>query len=100
LAWNRAPKRESQKDRSPGYVSTTKARRTRTKHDLHRYELGEDGLITPSEVEELELRLYEPDEHRSLLQEAGFTGVKLPHPFDGAPASESDLEIVVEATRP
>ena len=64
------------------------------------HELGEDGLITGSEVAALELPVLRTGRASKPAQEAGFTRVKLAQPFDGAPSNDADLETVVEATRP
>jgi SAM-dependent methyltransferase len=64
---------------------------------IGKYELIENNTILHTEVEELKVRIYQPDELTLILKEAGFKGVKIVKAFErGSSPDENDESIVYE----
>jgi SAM-dependent methyltransferase len=66
---------------------------------LHRYELLEGGKLVATELEELRVRSYVPEDFRSLLEAAGFVDIEALKPYERAPADDSDDAVVFSARR-
>jgi hypothetical protein len=66
---------------------------------LHRYELIEGGRLVTTELEELRVRSYAPDEFGGMLAEAGFSGVEAFQPYARIAPSAADDAIVFLAQK-
>jgi SAM-dependent methyltransferase len=66
---------------------------------LHRYELVEGGKLIETELEELRVRSYAPEEFRDLLEAAGFRDIQALRPYERSSADESDDAIVFSAQK-
>lgn len=71
-----------------------------TSYNLHRYELVLDGRVVETEIEEFNLRAYEPLEFRALLESAGFEDVKALKAFEQRAPDADDDGLVFECRRP
>lgn len=67
---------------------------------IHRYELVKDGQLLASEYEDFELKFYEPDSFRELLEQSGFTEIKLMKAYEFAPPDDSEEGLVFECRKP
>jgi hypothetical protein len=67
---------------------------------VHRYELIKDGRLLEVEWEELEERLYEPEEFRALLEAAGFTDIRHSTGSVLDASDDSDHSLVFSCVRP
>jgi SAM-dependent methyltransferase len=72
----------------------------RTSYSLHRYELVIDGRVVETEIEEFNLRAYEPQEFQALLEGAGFVDVKALKAFEQRAPDADDEGVVFECRRP
>ena len=72
----------------------------RVSHYLHRYEAIKDGQLLETEWEELDLRLYEIDELRALLESVGFTAFRALQLYGDNPPADTDDGIAVECRKP
>jgi SAM-dependent methyltransferase len=72
----------------------------RTSYNVHRYELVVDGRVVETEMEEFNLRNYEPAELRALLAETGFVDIKLLKAFEQCAPDDDDEGFVLECRRP
>ncbi|MDF3071911.1 MAG: hypothetical protein K0R38_7512 [Polyangiaceae bacterium] len=66
---------------------------------LHRYELLEGGKLVATELEELRVRSYVPEDFRALLEAAGFRDIEPLKPYERALAEEDDDAIVFSAVK-
>jgi SAM-dependent methyltransferase len=71
----------------------------RTSYSLHRYELVIDGRVVETEMEEFNLRAYEPQEFQALLESAGFVDVKALKAFEQRAPDDDDEGLVFECRR-
>lgn len=72
----------------------------RTSYNIHRYELVVDGRVVETELEEFNLRNYEPPELQALLERAGFVDIKLLKAFEQRAPDDDDEGFVLECRRP
>lgn len=72
----------------------------RISYSLHRYELVIDGRVVETEMEEFNLRAYEPQEFQALLESAGFVDVKALKAFEQRAPDADDEGVVFECRRP
>lgn len=72
----------------------------RISYSVHRYELVVDGRVVETEIEEFNLRAYEPQEFQALLLAAGFVDVKPLKAFEQRPPDAQDEGLVFECRRP
>src|SRR6187402_3463754 len=72
----------------------------RISYSLHRYELVIDGRVVETEIEEFNLRAYEPQEFQVLLEAAGFVDVKPLKAFEQRTPDADDEGLVFECRRP
>ena len=72
----------------------------RISYSLHRYELVIAGHVVETEMEEFNLRAYEPDEFQALLQAAGFVDVKPLKAFEQRAPDADDEGVVFECRKP
>jgi hypothetical protein len=56
----------------------------RVSHGINRYDLVKDGRLLETEFEELDLKLYELEEIRGLLEQAGFERVNVVQELEGS----------------
>lgn len=66
---------------------------------LHRYELWEGGRLVATELEELRVRSYAPQDFQSLLEAAGFREIEALKPYERESADETDDAIVFSARK-
>ena len=66
---------------------------------VHKYELFISGKLADTEMEHFAMRYYGRDEFSGLLVEAGFRDVSATVPYTGAPAADTDWEIMYEGKR-
>ena len=66
---------------------------------IHRYDLIKNGELLASEFEEFDLRHYDLDEIRALLQSAGFIDVRVMKTWSDAPPGDGDEEVVIKCVR-
>ena len=71
----------------------------RISYSLHRYELVIDGRVVETEMEEFNLRAYEPREFQGLLEGAGFVDVKALKAFEQRAPDADDEGLVFECRR-
>ena len=67
---------------------------------VHRYELIKDGRLLEVECEELDERLYEPEEFRALLEASGFTAIQYSTGSVLDASDDSDDSLVFSCVRP
>jgi SAM-dependent methyltransferase len=67
--------------------------------NLHRYELVQDGELLATQLEQLTVRSYRPEEFRSLLEGAGFRDIEALKPYERRPVEADDDAIVFSATK-
>jgi hypothetical protein len=67
---------------------------------LHRYELVKEGQLLASEYEDFVVRSYASDAFRGLLQQAGFTEIRVLKPYADEAADEGDDAFVFECRKP
>jgi len=72
----------------------------RISYSLHRYELVIDGRLVETEMEEFNLRAYQPHEFQALLESAGFVDVNALKTFEQRAPDAEDEGIVFECRRP
>ena len=72
----------------------------RISYSLHRYELVIDGRVVETEMEEFNLRAYEPREFQNLLESAGFVDVKALKTFEQRAPDADDEGLVFECRSP
>ncbi len=68
-------------------------------HDTHRYEVVRDGLVVQSEVEYLSIRFYRPDEFRRMLEDTGFTAIRISAASRDDPPNDEDPTVVFRCQR-
>lgn len=71
-------------------------------YNIHRYELFKDGRLLATEIEEFDLRQYSAAELVGLLEEAGFSQIRMFTPYEERRAvceSTAD-EVVIECRKP
>jgi SAM-dependent methyltransferase len=84
-------------------IVCSEATRYQTVHQIvesqHRYEeFAPDGTLARTSLLSLRLAYLYPADLRQMLQEAGFTTVRISGGFDGRPVERETDELVVEAT--
>ncbi|HWA73580.1 MAG TPA: class I SAM-dependent methyltransferase [Polyangiaceae bacterium] len=67
---------------------------------IHRYELVKDGQLLASEYEDFELKFYEPEAFRKLLEEAGFWKIQLFKAYARAEPSDADEGLIFACQKP
>lgn len=72
----------------------------RVSRSLYRYELIEDGRLLETELEDFDLRSYEPAEFRALLGTAGFTVVREFSAPEDIAYDGADGSLVFECVKP
>lgn len=72
----------------------------RISYSIHRYELVIEGRVVETEIEEFNLRAYEPQEFQVLLEAAGFVDVKPLKAFEQRAPDADDEGLVFECQRP
>src|SRR5262245_54776322 len=68
-------------------------------HSIHRYELIKDGRLLETEYEDFDLRFYDPEEFRSLLEGAGFKEIKIFKAHQFRAPDETDESIIFECSK-
>jgi ubiquinone/menaquinone biosynthesis C-methylase UbiE len=71
----------------------------RVSHSIHRYELIKDGQLLKTEYEDFDLRLYDPEEFRTLLEAAGFKEIKIFKAHQFRAPDETDESIIFECSK-
>jgi hypothetical protein len=71
----------------------------RISHSIHRYELIKDGQLLETEYEDFDLRFYDPEEFRSLLEGAGFKEIKTFKAHLFRAPDETDESIIFECSK-
>jgi SAM-dependent methyltransferase len=71
-----------------------------TSYALHRYELVVEGRVVETEIEEFNLRYFQPSELQALVEAAGFVDVKALKTFEQQPPDSEDEGFVIECRRP
>ncbi len=66
---------------------------------LCRYELVQKNQIIQTEIEELKVRLYEPNQLTPMLKEVGFKEIRLIKAFDRTKSPEKNAEVIVYECR-
>ncbi|HEY1533319.1 MAG TPA: class I SAM-dependent methyltransferase, partial [Polyangiaceae bacterium] len=72
----------------------------RISYGMGRYELIQNGRLLDTELEEFNLRFYEQDEFRSMLDAAGFANVQAHKAYGPDLPDSVDETLVFEAVRP
>lgn len=72
----------------------------RISYSVHRYELVIEGRVVETEVEEFNLRAYEPQECQAMLEGAGFVDVKPLKAFEQRAPDTDDEGLVFECRKP
>jgi SAM-dependent methyltransferase len=70
----------------------------RTSYSIGRYELIDGGRLIETEFEDFNLRLYEPEEFRALLEECGYTRVTMPDHYSER-SNTQERSLVFDALR-
>ncbi len=68
-------------------------------HQIHKYELFENGCLTTTEMENYAMRFYEQDEFKAMLEDAGFTRIRMTKPFGNTLADADDKTVVFQTYR-
>jgi len=71
----------------------------RISHSIHRYELIKDGQLLKTEYEDFDLRLYDPEEFRTLLEAAGFKEIQTFKAHQFRAPDETDESIIFECSK-
>ena len=71
----------------------------RISRNIHRYELIKDGQLLKTEYEDFDLRFYDPEEFRSLLEGAGFKEIKIFKAHQFRAPDETDESIIFECSK-
>jgi hypothetical protein len=71
----------------------------RISHSIHRYELIKDGQLLKTEYEDFDLRFYDPEEFRSLLEGAGFKEIRIFKAHQFRAPDETDESIIFECSK-
>src|SRR5215510_6100610 len=71
----------------------------RISHSIHRYELIKDGQLLKTEYEDFDLRLYDPEEFRTLLVAAGFKEIQTFKAHQFRAPDETDESIIFECSK-
>jgi hypothetical protein len=71
----------------------------RVSHSIHRHELIKDGQLLKTEYEDFDLRLYDPEEFRTLLEAAGFKEIKILKAHQFQAPDETDESIIFECSK-
>jgi len=71
----------------------------RISHSIHRYELIKDGQLLKTEYEDFDLRFYDPEEFRSLLESAGFNEIRTFKAHQFQAPDETDERIIFECSK-
>jgi len=71
----------------------------RISHSIHRYELIKDGQLLKMEYEDFNLRFYDPEEFRALLENAGFIEIKTFKAHQFRAPDDTDESIVFECSK-
>jgi hypothetical protein len=71
----------------------------RISHSIHRYELIKDGQLLKLEYEDFDLRFYEPEEFRTLLENAGFREIKTFKAHQFRAPDEADDSVIFECSK-
>jgi ubiquinone/menaquinone biosynthesis C-methylase UbiE len=72
----------------------------RVSYSLGRYELVKDGQLLATEFEDFNLRFYDPEEFRTLLETAGFTAIHTFKAYASCAPEETDESILFECAKP
>ena len=72
---------------------------TSTAHDLHRYDLIDNGVLLATEFEELDRRHYTLDEIHALLEGAGFSRVRVLKAYALREPDEAGEDVVIECAK-
>jgi len=73
--------------------------KSQLQHDVHRYQLFMNGQLIESEVEDFFLRLYEPAKFQRLLEETGFTAVRVTKAHADTPVEGNESVVVFQCRR-
>jgi hypothetical protein len=71
----------------------------RISRNIHCYEVIKDGELLETEFEEFNLRLYDPDEFRELLEAGGFKAIKMYKDYAFSAPDEADESLVFECSK-
>jgi SAM-dependent methyltransferase len=71
----------------------------RISHSIHRYELIKDGQLLKMEYEDFDLRFYDPEEFRMLLEAARFEEIKTFKAHQFRAPDETDESIIFECSK-
>jgi len=71
----------------------------RVSRSENRYQVLKEGNVVETEVEEFDLRYYEPAEVAELLKRSGFRDIRMTKLDGSAPPTETDESFVVECVR-
>jgi len=71
----------------------------RVTRSIHRYDLVKDGLLLQTEFESFDQTCYDEGEFRSLLSDAGFTGIRALKVYAPREADPNDDDVVYECHR-
>jgi SAM-dependent methyltransferase len=66
---------------------------------LHRYELVKDGQLLATELEDFRVRSYAAEEFAALLEQAGFSEIRVLKPYADVAADEEDDAFVFECRK-
>src|SRR4051812_48694583 len=72
---------------------------TSTAHDLHRYDLIDNGVLLATEFEEFDRRHYTLNEMRALLEAAGFSRFRALKAYALREPDEADEDVVIESIK-
>jgi len=79
----------------PAYDETSQLQ-----HNIHRYQLFINDHLIESEVEYFLLRLYEPTRFQHLLEDAGFTAIRVAGAYGDTTIEENESVVVFRCRRP
>ncbi len=74
--------------------------KSQLQHDIHRYQLFKNGKLIESEVEYFLLRLYEPARFQGLLEDTGFTAVRVTGAYTDVTIEGNESVVVFQCRRP
>lgn len=69
------------------------------RHSISRYELVDDGQVVQAEIEDFKVRLYDPKDVITLLNNIGFKDIKMIKAFDVSAIADKNDEVIVYECR-